>query len=127
VLKKEMEFEREFVKAGGLLLCGVDPTGWGGVVAGFGDQRSLELLVEAGGFLARGVDSHRHAEWGNVSRGEWPDWNTGAGQTGGHCNRSRESVFKHRRHSERPTYIKDGVGSDTAKLIESVRGMVGAE
>src|SRR5918995_1689547 len=48
VLKKEMEFEREFVEAGGLLMTGVDPTGWGGVVAGFGDQRGVELLVEAG-------------------------------------------------------------------------------
>ena len=48
MLRREMEFERAFVAAGGLLLAGVDPTGWGGVVAGFGDQRELELLVEAG-------------------------------------------------------------------------------
>src|SRR6266436_5490957 len=45
---KEMEFEHEFAKAGGLLLAGLDPTGLGGVVAGFGDQREVELLVEAG-------------------------------------------------------------------------------
>jgi imidazolonepropionase-like amidohydrolase len=48
VLHKEMAFERAFVAAGGKLLAGVDPTGWGGVVAGYGDQRELELLVEAG-------------------------------------------------------------------------------
>jgi hypothetical protein len=48
MLKREMEFERQFVAAGGRLLAGVDPTGWGGVVAGLGDQRELELLVEAG-------------------------------------------------------------------------------
>jgi imidazolonepropionase-like amidohydrolase len=48
MLKKEMEFEREFVKAGGLLMAGTDPTGWGGVIAGYGDQRELELLGEAG-------------------------------------------------------------------------------
>ena len=47
-LKKEMELERAFVKAGGTLLAGPDPTGIGGVVAGFGDQREVELLVEAG-------------------------------------------------------------------------------
>src|SRR5260370_32633481 len=46
--KKEMEFEREFVKAGGMLLAGLDPPVMGGVVAGFGDQREVELLVEAG-------------------------------------------------------------------------------
>src|SRR5258708_24800501 len=45
---KEMEFERAFVKAGGHLMTGPDPTGIGGIIAGFGDQRDLELLVEAG-------------------------------------------------------------------------------
>jgi imidazolonepropionase-like amidohydrolase len=48
LLRKEMEFERAFLAAGGRLVAGVDPTGWGGIVAGFGDQRQLELLVEAG-------------------------------------------------------------------------------
>ena len=48
LLKKEMEFEREFAKEGGMLLAGLDPTGYGGVIAGFGDQREVELLVEAG-------------------------------------------------------------------------------
>src|SRR5205823_4978437 len=47
-LKKEMDFELAFVKAGGLLLAGPDPTGNGGVLPGFGDQREIELLVEAG-------------------------------------------------------------------------------
>ena len=48
LLKKEMQFEHDFVKAGGLLLSGEDPTGYGGALAGFGDQREVELLVEAG-------------------------------------------------------------------------------
>jgi hypothetical protein len=48
LLHKEMLFEHEFVAAGGLLTAGCDPTGYGGVVPGFGDQRNLELLVEAG-------------------------------------------------------------------------------
>lgn len=43
-----MDFERAFVEAGGLLIAGLDPTGNGGVVAGFGDHREVELLVEAG-------------------------------------------------------------------------------
>jgi len=46
--KQEMEFEHAFAQAGGLLLAGLDPTGMGGVIAGFGDQREVELLVEAG-------------------------------------------------------------------------------
>jgi len=48
VFKTEMEFEYAFVKAGGTLIAGEDPTGIGGDLAGFGDQREVELLVEAG-------------------------------------------------------------------------------
>ena len=48
LMKKEMQFEREFVAAGGLLMAGCDPTGYGATLPGFGDERNLELLVEAG-------------------------------------------------------------------------------
>jgi imidazolonepropionase-like amidohydrolase len=48
MLKKELEFEYAFVKAGGLLISGADPTGNGGALAGFADQRNIELLVEGG-------------------------------------------------------------------------------
>jgi hypothetical protein len=47
LFKKEMELEPAFVKGGGLLRAGLDPTDIGGVLPGFGDQRELELLVEA--------------------------------------------------------------------------------
>ena len=43
-----MQFEREFVEMGGQLLAGTDPTGYGGVIAGFGNWRELRLLNEAG-------------------------------------------------------------------------------
>src|SRR6185369_8344750 len=48
LVRKSMDFERAFVAAGGLLIAGLDPTGNGGIVAGFGDLREVELLVEAG-------------------------------------------------------------------------------
>jgi imidazolonepropionase-like amidohydrolase len=48
LFEKEMQLERRFAQAGGLLLAGTDPTGYGGVVAGFANHRELELLVEAG-------------------------------------------------------------------------------
>jgi len=44
----ELALEREFAAAGGLLLAGPDPTGGGQVLPGFGDQREIELLVQAG-------------------------------------------------------------------------------
>lgn len=47
-LAAAVDFEVAFAKAGGLLLAGPDPTGNGGVLPGFGDQREIELLVEAG-------------------------------------------------------------------------------
>lgn len=46
-LHNEMKFEVNFVKAGGLLMAGCDPTGDGHTLAGLGDQRNYELLVEA--------------------------------------------------------------------------------
>src|SRR6267378_3990880 len=48
LVRKSMDLERAFAQAGGLLIAGLDPTGNGGVVAGFGDLREVELLVEAG-------------------------------------------------------------------------------
>ena len=62
-----MEFERAFVKAGGLLIAGLDPTGNGGIVAGFGDLRQVELLVEAG-FTAFRSNSDRIPQRREVSR-----------------------------------------------------------
>src|SRR5437773_3324816 len=46
--KNAMAFERAFVDAGGLMAAGVDPTGIGGALAGYGDQRNYELFIEAG-------------------------------------------------------------------------------
>src|SRR5437899_670748 len=46
--ENDLALERRFVAAGGLLLAGPDPTGNGGVIPGFGDQREVELLVDAG-------------------------------------------------------------------------------
>ena len=48
LFKKAMELERMFVEAGGHLIIGTDPTGFGGVIAGFASKRVIELLVEAG-------------------------------------------------------------------------------
>lgn len=60
LLAKEMEFERDFVKMGGTLLAGCDPTGDGSTLAGFGDQREVELLTDAG-CIRIGDDSNREA------------------------------------------------------------------
>ncbi|TVR61758.1 MAG: amidohydrolase, partial [Gemmatimonadales bacterium] len=48
VFRRAQDFEVAFVQAGGLLAAGVDATGNGGALPGFGDQRNHELLIEAG-------------------------------------------------------------------------------
>jgi enamidase len=48
ILPKLMKLERMFVDAGGTLISGTDPTGYGGVLPGYSGKREVELLVEAG-------------------------------------------------------------------------------
>jgi imidazolonepropionase-like amidohydrolase len=120
----DMEFERAFVKAGGLLLAGVDPTGMGGVLAGFGDQREVELLVEEGftPLEAIHIATFNGAQYlgeadriGTIAAGKQADLVVIKGDPSEKISdiENVEIVFK------------DGVGYDSAKLIESVHGLVG--
>jgi len=124
MLRKAMEYEVAFVKAGGLLAAGVDPTGNGGALPGFGDQRNYELLIEAGftpsqvvqvmsanGAKVLGVDR----DLGTVSAGKVADLVLLQGDLSRDPLAIRNVV----------TVFKDGVGYDSAKLIGSVKGLVG--
>jgi imidazolonepropionase-like amidohydrolase len=124
ILQIEMQFEREFVAAGGLLMAGCDPTGYGGVVPGFGDQRNIELLVEAGFPPVQAIEvatlngakyMGREASIGSIAPGKTADLVVlGANPAENIANIEKvETVFK------------DGVGYDPAKLIQSVTGLVG--
>jgi len=124
LFKKEMEFEREFVKQGGLLLAGLDPTGYGGVIAGFGDQREVELLVEAGftPVEAIRIATANGAQFlgeldkiGTLEAGKLADLVVINGDPSANIKdiEKVELVFK------------DGVAYDSPKLIESARGWVG--
>jgi enamidase len=48
ILAKDMAWEKQFHDAGGLLVAGTDPTGYGGVIPGYSSLRQFELLREAG-------------------------------------------------------------------------------
>jgi imidazolonepropionase-like amidohydrolase len=124
LLRKAMDFERAFVQAGGLLIAGLDPTGNGGIVAGFGDLREVELLVEAGftppeaikiaslnGAKFLGED----ARIGSIAAGKQADLVVVKGNPAANIGDIErvEIVFK------------DGVGYDSEKLIQSVQGLVG--
>ena len=55
-LMNAIAYEKAFHDAGGVLAAGVDPTGNGGALPGYGDQRNYELLSE-GGFTLRPTQS----------------------------------------------------------------------
>jgi imidazolonepropionase-like amidohydrolase len=123
-LKKEMQFERDFVKAGGLLMAGCDPTSYGGVLPGYGDQRGLELLVEAGftPIEAIHIATQNGAAYlgesdqiGSIAAGKAADLVVIAGDPTKNID-DVENV---------QLVFKDGIGFDPAKLIQSVQGLVG--
>jgi len=124
LFRKGMEFERAFVKAGGLLLAGLDPTGNGGIVAGFGDLREVELLVEAGFTPSEAISIAslngakflgEDARIGSIAAGKQADLMVVKGNPAATIGdiENVEIVFK------------DGVGYDSEKLIQSVQGLVG--
>ncbi len=124
LFQKEMDFERSFAKAGGLLLAGCDPTGIGGTLAGFGDQRELELLVQAGftPIEAIRIATHNGAQFlhedkvfGTIAPGMRADLVVIRGNPAEKISdiQNTEIVFK------------DGVGYDSQKLIDAARGLVG--
>lgn len=121
---KALALERAFVRAGGTLIAGTDPTGGGGVVPGFANQRQLELLVEAGftpveairiGTLNGATYLGREARVGSIAPGKQADLVV----IDGDPSRTIAEVRKVE------TVFKQGVGFDPAKLIASVSGKAG--
>jgi imidazolonepropionase-like amidohydrolase len=119
-----LAMEKKFSDAGGLLIAGLDPTGGGGVIPGFGDEREIELLVEAGfspvaairiatlnGATYLGVASRI----GSVEPGKNADLMVVRGDPSSNVAdiQNVELVFK------------DGVGWDSEKLRDSVTGDYG--
>jgi imidazolonepropionase-like amidohydrolase len=124
LLRREMDMERAFVAAGGLLLAGPDPVGIGGNLPGFGDQREIELLVEAGftplqairiATLNGAIFLGRQDQIGSIAIGKNADLVVMKGDPANHISdiENVEIVFK------------DGVGYDTKKLLDSVKGHYG--
>lgn len=124
LFRRAQKFEKMFADAGGLLAAGVDPTGNGGALPGFGDQRNYELLIEAGftpveairvltlnGAKVLGVDD----TLGSVETGKTADLVVIRGDPVADPASIRNVTV----------VFKDGVGYDSPGLIEAVKGQVG--
>ena len=121
---KAMAMELAFSRAGGLLIVGTDPTGGGGVIPGYSNQRAIELLVEAGFSPVEAIQiaTQNGAKYlgladrlGTIEPGKQADLviiNGNPSQTIADI-RNVELAFK------------QGVGYDPAKLIAAVKGSVG--
>jgi imidazolonepropionase-like amidohydrolase len=124
LLKKEMQFEHDFVKASGVLLSGEDPTGYGGALAGFGDQRQTELLVEAGFTPLEAI--HIATQNGAEFLGEGSRIGTlKAGKQADIVVIKGDPSQKIEDLENVELVFKDGLGYDSEKLIHSVQGAVG--
>src|SRR5229473_2663974 len=122
--ERDLALEHAFVAAGGLLLSGPDPTGAGDVLPGFGDQRGIELLTEAGFSPAEAIRIAtlngatylgREKEIGSIAMRKNADLVVIKGDPSKQISdiENVEIVFK------------DGVGYDSQKLLQSVRGRYG--
>ena len=121
--KKAMQFEKMFYDAGGLLAAGSDPCCLS-VTAGYGDHRNFEILVEAGFtpeqavqvMTANGAKVLGIADRvGTIEAGKQADLIVIKGD-----------VTKTPRDIRNITTVfRQGVGYDSAKLTEAVRGLVG--
>ena len=121
---KAMALEYAFVKAGGLLIAGTDPTGSGGVIPGYANQRQVELLVEAGFTPVEAIQIStlngakylgRDSRVGSIAVGKQADLVV--------INGDPSKTIADIRNVE--TVFKNGVGFDPAKLVELVKGRVG--
>jgi len=121
--RKAMDFERAFVRGGGLLGAGADPCCLS-AIAGYADQRNFELLVEAGFTPEQAVQIlsangarilGRADRVGTVAPGQQADLVVLRGDPSTAPGDIRNVV----------TVFRKGVGYDSAKLTASVKGLVG--
>jgi hypothetical protein len=123
--KNGAQLEHKFVEAGGVLMAGLDPTGNGATLPGFGDQHEVELLVTDAGFtpaeaikiatLNGATYLGQQDKIGSVQVGKDADLMIVKGDPSKTIT-DIENV---------EIVLKDGVAYDSDKLLASVRGRYG--
>jgi enamidase len=122
---KATKLEKKFVEAGGLLMGGSDPTGYGGVIPGFSSKRQIELLVQADGFtfpqavrimsLNAAQFEGRAKDIGSLSVGKRADIVVIDGNP-----MEDVSAVEHM-----PLVFKNGIGYDTVAIFKAMQGQIG--
>jgi imidazolonepropionase-like amidohydrolase len=122
--KKEMKRVMKFYSMGGKIMVGTDPTGTGKTIAGYSNQRLIELLIETGFNIEEAIKlaTLNGAEYlgienetGTIEVGKKADLILINGDLSNDISniRKMEIVFK------------NGVGYDSKKIFDSVKGRVG--
>jgi enamidase len=123
---KLMQLERRYVAAGGVLMAGTDPTGYGGVIPGFSAKREIELLVEAGFPFEQAIQistlngarfEGREREIGSVEVGKRADLVLIDG----------DPVKDVGAMQRMPLVFKAGKGYRTDPIIDGMKGVVGLD
>lgn len=126
IYAKSIVFEKLFVEAGGTLLVGTDPTGYGGVIAGFSNQRAVELLVESGFSIEEAItfSTLNGARYlgvsdylGTIKTGKKADFIVVEG-----------NLASNYRNINKIKYVfKDGICYNSNAIKETYKGMVGLQ
>ncbi|HJW41147.1 MAG TPA: amidohydrolase family protein, partial [Rhizomicrobium sp.] len=124
IFPKLMRLEKRFADAGGTLLAGTDPTGFGGVVPGFSGKREVELLVEAGFLFPQALKiatlngAHylgRDGDVGSLAVGKRADMSIVIGDPARDA-----SAIEHM-----PFVFKKGVGYSSDAIFDAMKGKSG--
>jgi imidazolonepropionase-like amidohydrolase len=121
---KDLIMEKEFADAGGLLVAGTDPTGNGNVLAGYGSLRAIELLTKEG-FTP--IEAIRIATY-NGAVALQAQQNIGSIEVGKHADLVviTGNVADNINNIEKTEWVfKDGVGFNSQKILQQLKGQVG--
>lgn len=121
---KLAKLEKQFSDAGGMLLAGTDPTGYGGVVPGYSSKREIELLVEAGFSFEQAVKVATSNGAHYLGRDQ--DVGTlGVGKRADIVVIDGDPLKDITAIEHMPTVFKNGVGYDTQAVFAAMHDTVG--
>lgn len=123
---KEMKRIKQFHSMGGKIVVGTDPTGAGRTIAGYSNQRMIELLIETGFTLTDAIKISTlngaaylgiANETGSIEVGKIADMVLIDGDLEKEVSNIRKMDI----------VFKDGIGFNSKKIFDSVKGKLGLD